>query len=1704
LQTAAGDVTLHATATSLGPNDTALAGLGALTLRSNTNGLGGELQLKAGRGAIVFDAASTIEAGTAISRSLLSVSAPSSLTLGTVKARALRSAADPVQLVVGGDVTLGSVTVRDTLDVATGGGSIDAGDLTSLEGDVALTSAPGGITLGTAMGATGVRLHAATDLRLGEADALAGDVSLNAGGDLTGRAGTAVAGDTLPLSGYGRAVIRATGDGGLVTITAGGTAQLGTITAGVFGGNHLAGTQIDLSAGAIDLHDASALQGNLVLTAGAGGVVAGPLLGDAVSVDATGGATLYDGVTATRGNYSVSAETVTLGSGSGIVQQAAGAVAIRARALSLAAGTTQTTLLGLGSLTLASGSAMTLRADRGGIDLGTASVVTVGAADSRAALSIGSGAGVTLGKVTARSMGGLDGATALVVPGNVVLGTVALDQALDLATTSGSVTADKITIADAGASLAIGAGGAGSIAITGQLGTNDGDILLRAAGNVTAPALTVLPGTTTNAGSIVVLAGGGVDLGTVSADEDISIRAGAGAVLGDLSARDDIDLYSTGVMALTSVGSTGDGYQGRDFQLPDPALAGTSAAIVPGAATTPASSDIRITAASIGGTGLTGSTDTGLVLGQLQASGATLTADLADMRIGTATVQGSLGATAGGSLSGLRTGWSNYAGGGPVIATTGAVTLDLIAPGGSITIGTLTAGTAATTGSATAGTLRIGQITADTVTMAAQNGLQIDTTTATGAVSLHLLGAPAENREAGSAAFDGAMLTAGISVSVTAGSTAFVDTVQAGNDIALTAGGALTVNSAAAQGLTTGDARITLAAATVNAGTLFNQGRGDILVSAAGDAVVTDATAAQGTLALLAGGSISSTGTLTAAEDIAVAAAGNAQFGTLRAGDDIDLGIGGTVTLVDAATSGLGSDTRSVTFDAAGAGLLNGIGFAGETAALGGSTLRIRAAALGGPTLTGSAADGLEVGGLQAGTATLRADSGDIRVRDVRSAGPAQATATLGSVTGLSDGWTALAGGARLASAGKLVFGVGGAIEAGSVTAAGGVATEAAAGSIRIASVTAGALDLTAAGALRIDSAAITGAAALHTTGGSAGPVNPPGGALVAGYGRGVFTAVADTATLQISGASAVQTGLLTAGTGLQVRGGAVDVGAVNVRFGTAQLSATTGRLALGTSGSGGSTGGGSSGPLAVPSGGASSSDLTIEADGDVNLGAIGSTTGRIFITSREGNVTGLGTISAASAGGTVQISAAGAIRVAGIQAGLQGGSATGDQISVTGQSIDLGAADARSGAISLRASQGGLTLGATTASGSATLVKRGAGTLALTGALTAGGDVLLDSQGDVEIGGAIGATGSGSRITVRNAGTGGTAIGDTRGDASLQLTQAEMGRLTAGTVIIDSGAQAVTIGDLAIAAGTGSGTLAFTTTGAVRLTGALTGATGGVVQIGGSGIDAPAAVADPAKLATTLSADVAGGARIALDKAVLDLRAQRIVFGNSALVGRYLPSGGTAAEPAAVARDVENSGSDLYRANASNSVFLSARSMRVSYTDFALFQNTGGANSTGVTLNDQAGPNSDALALQLFSTGDAAQNVFAMFGRVNGFADRAAGLLPNSNVEISAGGVVRVTRASSRLNGCVIGSPERGCLQTDVAVPDFALRAQVQTALVAQAQDNSLFFNPLVGRGNEGLIVDIVEAPVNLDRIDCPAGGADTAAPCAGEASPK
>lgn len=1775
-QRALGDVLLQADGALLNSGESALVGLGALTVQSNGNGLGGQLWLRADNGAIQFAPASTVQAGTDASPSLVAITSTSHVALGTVKADVLRSFDSISRLLVHGDVTLGPVTVQQSLDVRSIGGSIVAGDLVSTSGGITLTTLAGGITVGTGTAALGIGLDSAADLRLGLAYSASGDIALAAAGDLTGLMGIGFLGDLPPLADYGRAVVTTDGDKAGVNIRAGGIAQLGTVIAGQLGGDSLDGTQIDVSAERIDLLRASALQGDIALTAGAGGALIGALDGDSISVDAGGNATLYAAVTA-RDDYSVTADTVTLGGAPDISQRAAGVVTIHARALAPDLDAS-TTIAGIGALTLSSGGEIRLQADHGGIVFDAASVVNAGAADSRAGLSIASGAHLSLGTVAARSMRSIGNATDLVVPTDVVLGTVTLDQALHLATIAGSVTGSGITIRDAGGALAISAGGSGSIVVPGELRTNDGDISLHSGGDQRIGSVTAGGSIDIEAGGVV---GGPAGVGaTLRANGNVTASAG-GATLDLVDAGGDIDLTTGGVLFARQLQSNtnilvrhasdlwiGNATATGSIELhADGAIGGLAGAGGAGAVLH-AGAFVQIAAGwarfddieTDGGISLT--TDGVLFARRLQADATIDSTAGADQWIGTATSGTYMNLNAGGMLGG----YSGADGTGAVLSA--ARTLFVGANG--VKIEDVRAGDMVLTSDGllfaralqadmvivafSQGEMRIGNATADGEIRLATYGLlggmagadgpgavlhakekvfaygaetrldtveagldietgsdgvlvagtlvaggnittfsttdqRIGSATAGGSIDLRVGGALAGLPADGA----GVVLAADQKVTVTAGTTAMLDTVQARDDVVLAAGGLLTIRSAVSSGTVDVEAngtQVTLRAGAIDVQTLSNQGVGDILVSAAGNLVVTDATAALGSIALLGGGSLVSVGTLAATEDVSVAVAGDARFGTLRAGDDLDLLAGGTMFVTDAATSGLGSDGRAVTFTSAEAGLAGGIGLAGETPAMRGSTLRIRAAALRGPDLAGSAADGLEIGALQAASATLTAAAGDIRVRDVRAAGAVQVDATRGSVTGLSEGWTALAGGARLASAGKLVFGVRGAIEAGTVLAATDISTEADAGSIRIAGLTAGSVNLVADTALRIDNGAIAGAASLRTTGGGAGAVSPPGGPLVIGYGRGAFTASADTATLQISSAGAVQTGLLTAGTGLQVRSGAIDVGAVDVRFGTAQLSATTGRLALGTSGSGGSTGGGSAGPLAVPSGGASSSDLTIEADGDINLGSIGSTTGSIFITSSQGSVTGLGTISAASAGGTVKITAPGAIRVAGIQAGVQGGTIAGEQISVTGQSIDLGAADARSGAMSLRASDGALTLGATTVAGSATLVKRGAGTLRVTAALTAGGDVLLDSQGDIEIGGAVSANGAGSRITVRNAGAGATAIGDDRGDASFQLNQAEMNRLTAATVIIDSGAQNLTIGTLALAAGTGSGTLAFTSTGAVRLTGALTGATGGVVQIGGSGIETPDNVVDPGRLATTFSADIGAGASIALDQAVLDLRAQRIVVGDGTLLGRYLPSGGAAADPAAVARDVENSGSELYRANSSQSVFLTARTLRVSYSDFAVFQNTGGASSAGVTLNEQAGPNSNALALQLFSGGEAKQNVFALFGRVNGFSDRAAGLLPNANVEISSGGVIRVTRASSRLNGCVIGSPERGCLQTDVAVPDFTLRSQVQTALVAQAQDDSLFFNPLVGRGNEGLIVDIVEAPVNLDRIDCPPGG--------------
>jgi hypothetical protein len=363
-----------------------------------------------------------------------------------------------------------------------------------------------------------------------------------------------------------------------------------------------------------------------------------------------------------------------------------------------------------------------------------------------------------------------------------------------------------------------------------------------------------------------------------------------------------------------------------------------------------------------------------------------------------------------------------------------------------------------------------------------------------------------------------------------------------------------------------------------------------------------------------------------------------------------------------------------------------------------------------------------------------------------------------------------------------------------------------------------------------------------------------------------------------------------------------------------------------------------------------------------------------------------------------------------------------------------------------------------------------------------------MESAGQIQLGGEIDTTGA-RTITVRNTGSNTTSIGSS--DSGFALDQAEVNRLNATRVVVDSRAQNVTIGAVAIDANTGPESLRFLTTGQVNITGKVSGGGTGVLQIGGNSIADPSGLIASNTLAQRITLDIGtneSGPGIDFRSGTLDLRAQKIVFGRSALINRV-----AGLDNPGVALEVANAASTLYQGDATSRNFLTAKLLRVSYSDYALFQNTAGPAGGGVVLNDRQPPTTSDLALQLFSTGDNKDNSFALFGRINGFIGRAAGILPNENLEISSGEgtgrVIRITQSSSRVNGCVIGSPDKGCLVTDPPRPNFSISDERQSQLFGATENAELLFNPLVGRANEGLFVDIVDAPVGIDTLQCEPG---------------
>ncbi|MBX9662994.1 hypothetical protein [Novosphingobium sp.] len=374
--------------------------------------------------------------------------------------------------------------------------------------------------------------------------------------------------------------------------------------------------------------------------------------------------------------------------------------------------------------------------------------------------------------------------------------------------------------------------------------------------------------------------------------------------------------------------------------------------------------------------------------------------------------------------------------------------------------------------------------------------------------------------------------------------------------------------------------------------------------------------------------------------------------------------------------------------------------------------------------------------------------------------------------------------------------------------------------------------------------------------------------------------------------------------------------------------------------------------------------------------------------------------------------------------------------------------------------------------------------------AATKGSSITLEGS-DVAIGGKIDAlTGT---IRLRNTGTGTVSIGDpgTGSTAAFKVDNTEFGRLAADTVLVDSGNKAVTIGTLDVAETTGKVATRLLGTGNVfEVTGVVTvkGTASRTLQIGGQD-------GDPGKIDTLASQilmviDGDKRPKILGPSATIDLRGDKILFGTAAMRADTLDK-----SDAEVAQQVASVDSKLYTDPTAQTVgvFMTAKAMKLSYKSFALFQNTRISSSVGVEINsiENGLPNQSDLALQLFSAGDSpTSNSFAMFGVVNNFRLNTAAILSNKVIQLSdpadTNNISRVNRSNSRINGCVIGAPDKGCLTTDVAQPKFNFYDERKVALFDAGDSATIAVSPLIGRGNDGLIVDVANAPVDIDSIEC------------------
>ena len=1283
--------------------------------------------------------------------------------------------------------TDGAVTVT--------GGSLD------VSGGIGAAGTSGDILIDGGGAVTAGSLLAARDITIGATTAPA-SVTVT---------GTTVAGRSLAVTTTG-----AQGYTGAVTATAGSVAL--TSTGGTIG------------AGTVQAHDAASLHGTAVTAtsltsttaaatvtadtgnAGVGGLVAGT---DA-QVTASNGAAAITGVVNAGRDYTVLANSVTLGAGAAEVTQSA------AHNVDITASTG--TITGGSGLTLSgaaqAGATGTLVLDgAGGIALDAGSTInsvapgsSPGSGTLAVGLRAGSGTPVTLGSVAADRLTGADNnhtlTDTLALAGPVTLGgTVTVAQSLDLSTSGGTLTTHEVDVTGTDGDLTLTTTGVGhDLTALGTL-TAVRNLTLNAARDLrftTAQATTgaadatsgtgLISGTSLTAGgSASAIANTSLSLDTLSGTAATG-KGGTDVTIGSATATSGLlDVGAdAGILRL----STGTGFGGVRLAAGGAAEIGTADATGPDADLT------LVTATDVGG--LTPSSRTSFTATRdvsLTASGKMLLATVSGER--DATLQAGaldvtdLVATAGAARAIASTGDAKIAtltaGDGASIeaangtaTVTGAVTVtgDYAVTGANVTLGV--AGTPVTqsaTGAVTVSAASTLTGSAGLTLLSDSNGagagpLMLATTAGGGSIAFggtKLLGGPNSQSVVQIRSFlasdlvtlgdvtalglDGAVGadTVPFTTGITRTSPLTVGTVTLKQGLALSTSGTLTALAlqAASVALTSGGTTAAIPSITATGGAVTINGTGPFAVS----------------------GAIAATSAPGALGDIAIDQAGPVTVGSLAAGNAIAIGqVTPASSLVVSGTTQAGT-TIAVTTGGAQtyAGLINAGGTATLTAR-GGPLQLVDLTSVGNATLVGTSITATSVKS-SGGLASLTA-SGAISVPTVTGVG-ASATGGTVAISALAD---AGPGTLKLsATGGGLSLFEG---------RAGADVVLSAVGDALIGSATAGA-DLT-----------VTQAASL---------LGYTGGTGRATLGAGHDIAITASGPVQLATAQAANNASVTAG--------AIDATTATATGGALTLTANAGGLTVVTA-----TGG---------------SGVKLSATGPAAIGTATATGNAAnLVLTQAASLTGIpgGSRAVLSAGNDIDATVSGSMLVGPVRAG--------NLAKLTAGSIDLSTLDA--GTTTLVATGGDITAARVTVAGNATATAT-AGTVTITD-LQAAGTVVNAGVVDLTTvrGGTLQATSLTGPLHIADFQISGDATLKAAGDATVGT-----GTSTGGGIAIDAGglitspvlaaATLMRANGGALTLGTVSGAdIALTASGgALSLTSATaantisltkTGATGGIV----------------------------------------------------------------------------------------------------------------------------------------------------------------------------------------------------------------------------------------------------------------------------------